>query len=39
MKTAPFGDVWQEFLHRENVKADYLTEVKDYEEKVLVKRV
>ena len=39
MKTAPFGDIWQEFLRRENVKADYLTEVKDYEEKVLVKRV
>ena len=39
MKTAPFGDVWQEFLCRENVAADYLTEIKDYEKKVLVNRV
>ena len=39
MKTAPFGDVWQEFLRRENVAADYLTEIKDYEKKVLVNRV
>lgn len=39
MKTAPFGDVWKEYLARENVIADYLAEVKKYEEEVLVKRV
>lgn len=35
MKTAPFGDVWQEFLDRENISADYLTEIKEYEQSVL----
>ena len=39
MKTAPFGDVWNEYLERENVPTDYLTEVKKYEQEVLVKRV
>lgn len=39
MKTAPFGDVWNEYLARENVTADYLTEIKNYEQEVLVKRV
>ena len=39
MKTAPFGDVWNEYLERENVASDYLSEVKKYEEEVLVKRV
>ena len=38
MKTAPFGDVWNEYLERENVPADYLMEVKKYEQEVLVKR-
>ncbi len=38
MKTAPFGDVWIEYLGREGVKVDYLTEVKEYEKKVLVNR-
>ena len=38
MKTMPFGDVWAEFLKREGVAADYLTEVKDYEAKVLANR-
>ena len=38
MKTAPFGDVWNEYLERENVPTDYLTEVKKYEQEVLVKR-
>ena len=31
MKTMPFGDIWEEYLRRENVPADYLSEVKDYE--------
>ncbi len=39
LKTAPFGDVWEEYLKRENVVSNYLNEIKDYEEKVLVKRV
>ena len=39
MKTAPLGDVWNEYLERENVPTDYLTEVKKYEQEVLVKRV
>ena len=39
MKTAPFGDVWNEYLTRENVPTDYLAEIKKYEEEVLVKRV
>lgn len=39
MKTAPLGDVWNEYLERENIPADYLAEVKKYEEEVLVKRV
>ncbi len=38
LKTAPFGEVWQEFLSRENISADYLTEIRDYEKKVLVNR-
>ena len=37
-KLAPFGDVWNEYLEREGVFADYLTEIKKYEEEVLVKR-
>ncbi len=39
LKTAPFGDVWEEYLNRENVVSNYLNEIKEYEEKVLVKRV
>ncbi len=39
MKTAPFGDIWAEYLERENVNNDYFKEIKEYEEKVLVKRV
>lgn len=38
LKTAPFGDVWAEYLKRENVPEDYLAEIKAYEEKVLVNR-
>ena len=37
-KTLPFGAVWQEYLKRENVKADYLTEIRKYEQDVLAKR-
>ena len=38
LKTAPFGDVWEEYLKRENVEKDYLAEIKNYEQKVLVDR-
>lgn len=38
MKTAPFGDVWAEFLKREKVENNYFDIIKEYEEKVLVKR-
>ena len=38
MKTAPFGDVWEEFLCREKVEKDYYTSIKKYEDEVLVKR-
>ena len=38
LKTAPFGIVWDEYLRRENVEADYLSEVKKYESEVLNKR-
>ena len=38
LKTAPFGDVWEEFLNREECKLDYLDEIEKYEKEVLVKR-
>ncbi len=39
MKTTPFGDVWAEFLAKENVESNYLSKIKEYEQTVLVKRV
>ena len=39
MKTAPFGDIWEEYLTRQNISVDYLETIKEYEEKVLVKRI
>lgn len=38
MKTAPFGDVWEEYLRRENVAKDYIPEIKKYEKEVLINR-
>lgn len=38
LKTAPFGDIWNEFLARENVPANYLENIIEYEKKVLSKR-
>ncbi len=38
MKTAPFGDIWEEYLKREGVESDYISIVKEYEEKILSKR-
>ena len=31
MKSMPFGDVWEEYLRRENVSSDYITPVREYE--------
>lgn len=39
LKTMPFGDVWEEYLKQTDTLADYLTEVKKYENEVLKKRV
>ena len=38
MKTMPFGEVWEEFLSRSGVAANYFAEVKEYEAEVLSKR-
>ena len=38
VKTAPFGDIWDEYLKRENVEKDYLKVVLEYEKTVLSKR-
>ncbi|MBQ6164057.1 MAG: L-rhamnose isomerase [Clostridia bacterium] len=38
MKTAPFGDVWNEYLAREGLGDDYFEEIRAYEKDVLLKR-
>lgn len=38
LKTAPFGDIWNEYLERENSPVEYFAEVKRYEQEVLSKR-
>lgn len=38
LKTAPMGDVWDEFLKRENTNDNYIDEVLKYEKEVLVNR-
>lgn len=38
IKDLPLGIVWSEYLKRENIKADYLSEIKDYEKKILGER-
>lgn len=38
LKIAPFGDVWNEYLERENTPAEYYAEVKRYEQEVLSQR-
>ncbi len=38
MKMMPLGDIWAEFLSRQNVDNCYLNSIKEYEEKVLVNR-
>ncbi len=39
MKTMPFGDIWEEYLEREGVCADYFAEINEYEKNVLSARV
>ena len=40
LKTLPLGDVWNEYLIRENCAgSDYYAVIKEYEEKVLSKRI
>lgn len=34
MKTYPFGDVWEEYLKRNGVKSEFLTDMKDYEKEL-----
>ena len=38
LKTSPFGDIWNEYLERENTPVEYFAEVKRYEQEVLSKR-
>ncbi len=38
IKTAPFGDVWEEYLRREDIEKNYINAVLEYEESVLRKR-
>ncbi|MGM9632299.1 MAG: L-rhamnose isomerase [Eubacteriales bacterium] len=38
LKTAPFGDVWREYLRREGKEENYLPDIQKYEREVLAKR-
>lgn len=38
-KTAPFGAVWKEYLERENLREDYLTQIMEYEKEILKDRI
>ncbi len=38
MKTMPFGDVWEEYLKRQNVPSEWFDVVEKYEKEVLLKR-
>ena len=37
-KTLPFGAVWEEYLERQNLKEDYLIDIRKYEKEELSKR-
>ena len=37
-KTLPFGAIWEEYLERESLKEDYLSEIRKYEKEVLSQR-
>lgn len=38
-KTLPFGAVWQEYLRQQGLEESYLPAIKEYEQKVLRKRI
>jgi len=38
LKTMPFGEVWEEYLRREQVELNPTQSILDYEQKVLVNR-
>ena len=38
IKTAPFGDVWNEYLERQGLENSYFDEIDKYEKEVLSKR-
>ncbi len=38
LKTAPLGDIWEEYLNRQGLSNNYIDEVKKYEAEVLAKR-
>ena len=38
LKTAPIGDIWNEYLKREGLSENYITEIKKYENEVLKAR-
>jgi len=38
LKTAPFGDVWNEYLCRENVEENYIEPIKEYEIKTFSRK-
>lgn len=35
VKTLPLGDVWEEYLEREDLKNSYIDDIKEYEERIL----
>ena len=37
-KILPFGAIWEEYLERQNLKEDYLSDIRKYEKEVLSKR-
>lgn len=38
VKDLPLGIIWNEYLERENIKSDYLSEIKNYEKQILKER-
>ena len=39
LKTAPLGDIWDEYLNRQGLKSCYVDDIRSYEEEVLSKRI
>ena len=39
LKTAPLGDIWDEYLKRQGLKSCYVDDIRSYEEEVLSKRI